>query len=67
MVDEILDARVRWNRLEYLVKWTGYDNLTWEKAANVNGLQAVDRFHELRPEKLGPLPEDPVWPLGSTA
>ena len=59
IVDEVLDARVRRNKLEYLVKWVGYDNPNWEKAKNVNGLQAIDRFHELYPDKPGPLLEDP--------
>ena len=30
-----------------------------EDARNVSGLQAIDRFHELYPDKPGPLPEDP--------
>ena len=59
MVDEILNARVRRNKLEYLIKWVGYDNPGWEKANGVNGLQAIDRFHELYLDKPGPLPEDP--------
>jgi transposase InsO family protein len=58
VVDEILDARIRWNRLEYLVKWIGYDNPSWHRAKDINGLQAIDRFHELYPDKPGPLPED---------
>src|SRR5437762_14367947 len=59
MVDEVLDARVRRNKLEYLIKWVGYDNPEWEKANDVNGLQVIDRFHELYPDKPGFLPEDP--------
>src|SRR5271169_2985716 len=34
-VEEILDARVRYRRLEYLIKWTGYDNLEWLPARNI--------------------------------
>jgi hypothetical protein len=57
-VDEILDSRVfgRWKKLQYLVKWTGYDQPTWEAAQDVDGLQAVDRFHALYPGKPGPQP-----------
>ena len=57
-VEEILDARIRRRRLEYLVKWTGYDQPDWEPATNVNKLQAVDDFHRRYPEKPGPLPDD---------
>ena len=59
MIDEVLDARVRRNKLEYLIKWVGYDNSGWEKANDVNSLQAINRFHELYSDKPGPLPEDP--------
>jgi hypothetical protein len=41
-----------------LVKWTGYDRPKWEPAEMVNGLEAIDRFHEAYPDKPGPLPED---------
>ena len=60
-VDEILDSREygRWQKLQYLVKWSGYDRPTWEAAENVDGLQAIDRFHVLYPEKPGPLQEPP--------
>jgi hypothetical protein len=56
-VDEILDSREfgRWKKLQYLVKWTGYDQPNWENARDVDGLQAVDRFHALYPGKPGPL------------
>jgi hypothetical protein len=60
-VDEILDSRLygRHRKLQYLVKWTGYDQPKWEPAEDVNGLEAVDRFHAAHPDKPGPLPEDP--------
>ena len=57
-VQEIFDMRIRRRQLEYLVKWVGYNNTTWEPAMNVNKLQAVDRFHERYPDKPGPLPDD---------
>ena len=57
-VDDILDSRMRYRRLQYLVKWTGYDRPEWEDARNINGLQAIDQFHARHPEKPGPLPED---------
>jgi transposase InsO family protein len=61
-VDKVLDSRWtgrgRNRKMEYLVKWTGYDQPLWEPAENVNELEAVDRFHERYPGKPGPLPED---------
>ena len=54
---DILDSRIfgRWRKLQYLVQWAGYDRPTWEDAAGVDGLQAIDRFHALHPQKPGPL------------
>jgi hypothetical protein len=59
LVDSVVDSRLfgRTKKLQYLVKWTGYDQLNWEDADNVDGLQAVDRFHTLYPSKPGPLGE----------
>ena len=57
-VEEILDSRVRRRRLQYLVKWTGYDQPDWEPAENVNKLCAVDEFHQKYPNKPGLLEED---------
>jgi hypothetical protein len=57
-VDAILDSRLVRGRLKYLVKWTGYDPPEWEAAEGINGLEAIDRFHELYPHKPGPLPDD---------
>lgn len=57
-VEQVLDARIRYRRLEYLVRWTGYEETSWERAENVNGLKAVDDFHARYPDKPGPLPED---------
>jgi hypothetical protein len=46
---------VYWNQLQYLVWWTGYDQMIWEAAREVDGLQALDVFHEKYPKKPGPL------------
>jgi hypothetical protein len=59
-VDEVLDSRTRYRKLQYLIKWTGYDQPDWEDARMVNGLQAIDVFHHRYPDKPGPLPEDEV-------
>jgi len=54
-VSGVEDSRVYWNQLQYLVRWTGYDSLTWEPAKFVDGLQAVEEFHQRYPTKPGPL------------
>ena len=54
-VTEILDSRMFRRRLQYLVKWTGFDDPTWEPASTVDGLHAIDSFHHRYPAKPGPL------------
>jgi len=54
-VDSILDSWIYRPRLQYLVKWTGFDHPNWEPAENVNELEVVTRFHEQYPRKRGPL------------
>ncbi len=56
-VDEILDSWTRRRRLEYLVKWTGYEEADWHSAETLNELVAVDDFHRRYPNKPEPLPE----------
>jgi hypothetical protein len=43
------------SQLQYLIRWTGYDSLTWEPAKCVDGLEAVEQFHQRYPEKPGQL------------
>ena len=57
-VEEILDSRIYPRRLQYLVKWIGFDRLDWEPAKGVNKLEAVDRFDQRYPKKPEPLPEN---------
>ena len=62
-VQEIVDCKLDRRRrqpLLYRVRWTGYHEDTWEPAENINGLEAIDLFHQRYPDKPGPLPEDPV-------
>ena len=51
-VKEILDSRMFWRRLQYLVKWEGYgiENNTWEYVENLdNAAQVVADFHLTHP------------------
>ncbi|KAF5204437.1 Retrotransposable element tf2 protein type 1-like [Thalictrum thalictroides] len=36
-VEAVLDSRTRRNKVQYLVRWTGYDDLTWEPYGNLDG------------------------------
>ena len=48
VVEQILDSRMLWHRLQYLVKWEGYgiENNTWEYAETLdNATEAVADFH----------------------
>jgi hypothetical protein len=57
-VEEVLDSRMFRRQLQYLIKWQGWDVLTWEYATEVNKLKAIDDFHARHPNKPGPLLED---------
>jgi len=54
-VSNVEDSRVYRNQLQYLTRWTGYDSFTWEPAKFVDGLQAVEEFHQRYPQKPRPL------------
>jgi hypothetical protein len=57
-VEEVVDSRVFQQQLQYLIKWCGWDNLTWEQVTKVNKLKAIDDIHAQYPNKCGPLPEN---------
>jgi transposase InsO family protein len=50
-VEQILDSRIRYRRLEYLVKWKGYDDghNSWEPHYNVHAPDVVADFHHRHP------------------
>ena len=56
-VESILDSRIRNQRLEYLIDWTGYspDERTWEMATDVaNAAQALEDYHREYPNRPSP-------------
>ena len=59
-VESILDSRFSRRQLQYLVRWTGYDDPssdTWEPADGLgNAQEAIAEFHRLYPAK--PRPKD---------
>ncbi|XP_077155200.1 uncharacterized protein LOC143817594 [Ranitomeya variabilis] len=56
VVEEIIDSRIRRNRLQYLIRWQGYppEEDSWEPVENINAQQKISRFHQRFPEKPGP-------------
>ena len=52
-VERVEDSRMFRRQLQYLVKWKGYDERSWEPATNVDGLKAIDDFHQEQPGKPG--------------
>ena len=42
-VEEILDVRVRRGRSQYLVRWTGYNDPTWESEENLDNCEELLR------------------------
>jgi len=53
-VEEILDSRIKYKKLEYLVSWKGYsiEDRTWEPISNLeNSEDLVKEFHLKYPGK----------------
>jgi hypothetical protein len=51
-VEEIFDSRIRNKKLQYLVKWSGYHEPTWEPADFLTSAPLVVRtFHQKNPNK----------------
>jgi hypothetical protein len=50
-VKKILNSRMRYNRLEYLVKWKGYDDSynSWEVHRNLHAKEKVAKSHRDNP------------------
>jgi hypothetical protein len=55
-IDEILDSRLRYKRLQYLCSWKGYDAPTWEYSDNItNAPHLLTHFHREYPTKPAPV------------
>jgi hypothetical protein len=44
-LEDILDSHIFRYQLEYLIKWHGWDVLTWEHMTEVNKLKAINNFY----------------------
>ena len=56
VVEKVLDARVRWKKLYYRIKWLGHDiDMEWYPAGNFkNAPVMLKEYHDCYPEKPGP-------------
>ena len=53
-VEAILDSRIKWKRLEYLVQWTGYNDKDWLPIKDLDGCQElIFDFHKDHPKAPG--------------
>ena len=53
--EEVLDSQLKREKLEYLVKWSGYtdDHNTWEPKLNLrNSKESINDFHKSNPSAL---------------
>lgn len=54
-VEEVLDSRKRYGRLQYKVKWLGDEETTWQPAEDLENAQDwVTLFHQRYPRKPRP-------------
>ena len=54
-VERVLDSRLYHRRLQYLVKWRGYDAPTWQPLEDLeHAVEAVQEFHRLYPGRPRP-------------
>jgi hypothetical protein len=54
-IEAILNCRIHRQKLQYQIKWVGYDLPDWEPAKLQSKSKAVDTFHEKYPDKPGSL------------
>lgn len=56
-IEEVLDSRMSRRKLQYLIKWRGYDAPTWEPATSIDldNSGPVNVFHHLFPQKPKPI------------
>ena len=50
-VEEVLDSRLRYRKLQYFIKWKGFgiDANSWENAADVFAPELIANFHRTHP------------------
>jgi hypothetical protein len=64
-VERILDSRLHYNRLQYLVKWIGFEAPTWQTPGDLeHAPEMVREFHQLWPERPRPAALNGVRAIG---
>ena len=63
-VETILDSRVSQGKLEYLIKWVGYEpeSNSWEPLENLNCPEQRQQFHRQNPDRPGGTDRGPSQP-----
>lgn len=58
-VKKILDSRIRYGRLQYLLDWKGYgpEERSWEYSSDVHASSLIHKFHSENPDKPKMCPE----------
>ena len=52
--EEVLDSRRRYNRIQYLVKWVGFEDPEWnDLEAMTDAPEQVNRYHNSNPGRVG--------------
>lgn len=54
-VESIFDSRFRYRKLQYLIKWLGYDETEWHSYTDITHCEELlEEFHSRHPDKPGP-------------
>ena len=57
-VEAIVNERLHRRKKQYLVKWIGYQELTWEPEENVADTEALQLWEDRHTPKEGALPKE---------
>src|SRR5436853_2932882 len=64
-VEDILDSRLHYRQLQYLVRWVGYDAPTWQTPSDLaHSSDLVREFHRLWPDRPRPATLNGVRAIG---
>jgi hypothetical protein len=63
-MEAILDSRIHWRKLQYLMKWVGYDQPDWEPTKFHSQREAINIFYKRYPDTLWPLSTQ-LWDVTS--
>ena len=58
LVDDIVDSRWHYGKLQYRVRWVGHAELTWEPWHHIRDNLHLPGFHARYPRKPSPMPDN---------